>query len=423
MEWKQRVKKYGLLKATCRLIGDKVYILLFPVIKAILLRSTKIDDHKIVFVSTPAFSDNAKALFEYLKSIDVNEQFLYVWLIRKDEKKPQLTGKDAKNVVILNRDTVFHDGCPLKTLKELLSSKYVFFTHRSPLSGIGIRKGQVCINLWHGCGYKDTEHKEGTWSKKNPCTVSIVPGTVFVHTKSKFWGCEESKILPIGYPRYDLLLREDSGAETFCRSLSGGDRKRVLWMPTFRKSLNNIYPEDHLERNYDLPLLNSNEELHILDELCSGLGIHLCIKRHPLQVNYQGEKERLTNITFVDNKLLVGKRVDLYAFLKYSDGLISDYSSVAIDYLLLDHPIAFALDDFEQYKNSRGFVFENPLDYMPGHHLYTFEDMKQFLQDVAEGKDTYAKVRHKLMPEVHNPCDNYCERIWKTVQGFVCSEK
>ncbi len=39
--------------------------------------------------------------------------------------------------------------------------------------------------------------------------------------------------------------------------------------------------------------------------------------------------------------------------------LVSDYSSVAIDYLLLDRPLGFTLDDYEAYTESRGWVFDD----------------------------------------------------------------
>ena len=42
--------------------------------------------------------------------------------------------------------------------------------------------------------------------------------------------------------------------------------------------------------------------------------------------------------------------VQLYETLSFVDALITDYSSVAIDYLLMDRPIAFTLDDYEKYR-------------------------------------------------------------------------
>ena len=40
----------------------------------------------------------------------------------------------------------------------------------------------------------------------------------------------------------------------------------------------------------------------------------------------------------------------LYELIGISDGLLSDYSSVAVDYLLLDRPLGYVLADYNIYK-------------------------------------------------------------------------
>ena len=44
----------------------------------------------------------------------------------------------------------------------------------------------------------------------------------------------------------------------------------------------------------------------------------------------------LTNIVYLENKDLADNGLQLYEFINCSDALVCDYSSVAIDYLLLD---------------------------------------------------------------------------------------
>ena len=94
-----------------------------------------------------------------------------------------------------------------------------------------------------------------------------------------------------------------------------------------------------------------------------------------------------------------------------SDALISDYSSVAIDYLLLNRPIGFTLDDYDAYTESRGWVFEDPLEYMPGEHIYNVQQFEQFVLDVKNGKDDYENQRKAILAKTHNVTDNYCKRV------------
>lgn len=39
------------------------------------------------------------------------------------------------------------------------------------------------------------------------------------------------------------------------------------------------------------------------------------------------------------------------------DVMISDYSSIVFDYLLLDRPVIYLIPDYEEYRSQRGFVF------------------------------------------------------------------
>ena len=40
----------------------------------------------------------------------------------------------------------------------------------------------------------------------------------------------------------------------------------------------------------------------------------------------------------------------LYTFLGTTSALITDYSSVFLDYYLLNRPVAFTINDYEEYK-------------------------------------------------------------------------
>lgn len=411
------IRRYGIGKCLLRVICSPFYLLLSRLYLPLLRRFSQIDEDKFLFSSSPSFSDNAKALYDYLRTRDDMASRKFVWLIDMNDPIPQI---QDENTVFVRRRVFYHSGMPFPTLREVATSKYQFFTHGSPAAQIGgKRPGQFVVNLWHGCGYKDIQKSSTRWIDKNPCDVSIVPGTVFIGTKAKFWGCDESCILPIGYPRYDLFFREEEHARRYAEVLRGDSTKLVMWMPTFRKTRKGQYPESKIEGHFELPVLQSEEQLAQLNQTCREKKIAVCIKRHPAQVEYGCEKNAYSNIRFISNTDLSEVGVDLYALLRYTDALISDYSSIAIDYLLLNRPIAFTLDDFEEYQAARGFVFDDPLHYMPGHHLYRYEDLCVFLEDTAAGADRYATDRAAIMPEVHNPCDNYCERVWEMSKRFM----
>ena len=413
---KAYIKRYNFTSFLIKTAGTIIFYPIIAIYRWYLNNFTKIDSHRIVFASVPSMSDNSKTLYEWMKERKL--EFTYVWLVKDDFKKDDYKKiEEENNIIIVKQNSKFYKGYSLKSMYFTAASKYIFFTHNSPIGSLKIKKDQIVINLWHGCGYKEANSLKESFDKKNPFDYVLVPGNIFIKTKMKSWGCNENMILPIGYPRYDLFFSENNNAKKFMKDIAKERKKTIIWMPTFRKTdhYNLVeYDSDH-HNEYDIPLLNSNEELQILNDFCADKNILLIIKRHPYQKKYEGESFRFQNIIFMSSEDFSHNEVDLYCFLKYTDALISDYSSVAFDYLLLNKPIAFSLDDYEKYKNKRGFIFENPLDYMPGHHLYTFEDLKDFIQDVVDGKDPYTEDRKKLIPIVHNPCDDYCERIWNKV--------
>ena len=374
-----------------------------------LFRRLPVDPEKMFFVSLPSYSDNAKILYQYIRKKDPKPGRTYVWYLEPEAPMPRTIPEDTKFLRRTSRNM------PLRVLRELLTSRYVFFTHGGPIKGVPKRDGQTFVNLWHGCGYKAANATE-PYTKMNPFDLALVPGPVFVETKTAYWGCPKEAILPIGYPRYDLLLRGGKRAAAFAKELRGNADKLIFWMPTFRNTKNEKYAEGKLGRSYDLPLLNSEKELTALDRCLAEKNLRLVIKRHPMQLKYSSEGKGLENIRFLGNEDLEKAGVELYALLHEADALVSDYSSVSVDFLLLDRTMAFALEDFEAYKAARGFVFEDPLSYMPGHHLYNLGDFCEFLTNVASGRDPFAGERAEVLPKMHNICQNYTKRIYETIR-------
>ena len=69
----------------------------------------------------------------------------------------------------------------------------------------------------------------------------------------------------------------------------------------------------------------------------------------------------------------------MYPLLGKTDYLITDYSSVFVDYLTLNKPIGFLLNDVDVYQKGRPLYFEPTKENLPGTVMYTLEDMKDFI--------------------------------------------
>lgn len=375
----------------------------------------RINENRIVFKNRQFqdFSDNPRAFFEFLIKLGYNEKYEIIWMISNKKKYENFKYKNVKFVTAESR----YGWDSWKAYYYGATAKYFFYTNNNANLNRFHCRGQITINLWHGCGYKAAA--QDSWNKNGDTGMTkfdyaLVPGPVFVKTKSEYWQCDKKKILPLGYPRYDWMLDSENNKEEILEKLFGWREKGVrvvIWMPTFRKSVLQGYGENGIELPYELPAVSGLEEMSKLDKFCRERKILLIIKKHPLQTGWSEKKQVYTNIFYVIEDRLEKENIQLYSLVGVCDGLLSDYSSIAVDFLLLDRPLGFVLTDYVEYKHKRGFVFHDPLRYMPGEKIFNFGDLLKYLGHVAEKSDIFREDRHKVMTEMHSTVENYCERI------------
>ena len=105
-----------------------------------------------------------------------------------------------------------------------------------------------------------------------------------------------------------------------------------------------------------------------------------------------------TNIIILDGNKVKQLDIDNYKLMVDVDGMISDYSSSGTDFLHTQKPIAYTLDDINEYK--LGFIVENPTELMPGMKIYGFEDLIKFVTSVYNEKDEYYVQRELVLKKM-----------------------
>ena len=186
-----------------------------------------------------------------------------------------------------------------------------------------------------------------------------------------------AELLLSGYPRNDAIRRPASDAMLERLSIDP-TAPFVLWMPSFRQS-----KRVSLDGGYiDTTDVSKDEDLATMFERGASeltkRGIQLVIKPHPIDAVARG----VSGATVIDDNILNGSRVGLYELMGRAAGLITDASSVGIDFLLLDRPIAYFFPDLEEYSQRRGLWPEDVLDHLPGPFLVGPEDFKEFARQV-----------------------------------------
>ena len=121
-----------------------------------------------------------------------------------------------------------------------------------------------------------------------------------------------------------------------------------------------------------------------------------------------------TNIHYIQNKELFEKKIQLYNLIGCCDAMMTDFSSVMFDYFVLNRPIAFFTNFFDQYN--RGYIMDNPKDYLCGEKINNYSDMMTFLTNFVNGNDIFFEQRNHINALINNPPpNNCCEQFVKTM--------
>lgn len=347
-----------------------------------------INNNRILFMSNPDYSDNARALYDYMIDSNLDEIYDLIWVVSDSKKYDELYHNGLKCV---KRYSIFPSNGGHRFWYLWRTTKYVFHTHGHQF-GLDRKHGQKVIGLWHGgMGFKGP-----MGNNMGVCTDDYIltsgSGDVSLSYVSKFQNCSYDILLPFGNPRNDLLFKYKS-IDLF-DSIGG---KKILWMPTFRESDYKSFSSPTKPSETDLPILHNSEDVIRLNEYLISKNVHIFTTNHPLRKSDAKISVELSNIHTLNTREIEDSGIQLYEIFNHFDAMISDYSSVTFDYLYLNRPIGYTLDDFEEYKVSRGFAMENPLDYMPGHHIYTYDDLVSFVSDVVSGEDSFMKDRVRVV--------------------------
>lgn len=324
-------------------------------------------DIAIVEFSYPSGS-NTRILYEYLQS-NYNYSILYL-----ERTRPVNMVERIKEYVTFN--------------SKLATAKLLVGTH-----GIRkIKKNQVTLNLWHGIPLKAMNYMEKDFP--NPVEFKddiLVTSSLFesmLLTSCMF--TPYAKHRHFGNPRLDYLMKSNSSGPLI------DNIKRYKWcviyMPTFRSQEASRDDGTFYGNLFNMPEF----ELEQFNEYLSKNDILLVAKYHPFEVSSLKEPiNDYSNIISLTNEDLISNNLDLYELLPFTDLLITDYSSIYFDYLLLDKPIIFAPTDLKEYNETRGLLLQPYDNWTPGRKVLNQEEVETaILSELLN--DTYRDARTKL---------------------------
>ena len=361
------------------------------------------DSHIWLFSSTDNshYNYNSRYLFEYVK--ENLPEITPLFVINDPELRNSLSSKYGKQYFIETES--------IQGIRQALSAGVWFTSAGLPAYGTGLHKKRLIINLWHGVPLKkiallDPNLKKAAriyfkkiFSENYTCILTTSHELIPLMARS--FAVSEDKIKVWGQPRNDGLFQKND-----CREILGQlfpdlpeYTKTVLYAPTFRDyGQVQLFPF----KDFDQKQLEA-----FLDEKNMLLFIRTHVAEQGSAAPYLGKR-----IRFLGNE----QAEDVTGILNIFDCLITDYSSIYIDYLLTDKPMIFLPYDRQQYLDGRGMNFDYD-DVTPGPKSETLND---FLDALSPKEDFWKSERtrvNRLFNEIQHPCAaDICNKVLKMIR-------
>lgn len=317
------------------------------------------------------YGDNGKYLAQELLK---DKKYEIVWLLKNlNSEFPD----SIKKVKIYSLKAYYH----------MITARLWIGTIRNSQKPVFKRKNQFYMQTWHGglpLKYIEKDAEE-TLSKEyihkakidGKMTDFITSSCKFRSElyKNVFW--TNAKILEFGIPRDDILFDKNNQESINLRKKYNLENKfLILYAPSFRSK-----PGFYENLKFD------TERLRKTAEEVFGKEVVIAFKIHP------NDTEKVKTLNW-GNYINFSDEPDSQVVLMASDLVISDYSSMLMDFILIKKPTIAFIPDYEEYSsNDRKLYFNIKSSGLP--FAETFEDLLLIIKNFNNEK--YIKVAEEIL--------------------------
>ncbi|WP_164977507.1 CDP-glycerol glycerophosphotransferase family protein [Ancylomarina salipaludis] len=357
----------------------------------------------LFFLTEKYYYDNSKYLFEYMRQ---KEDFRSVLFTANKALYTSLQEKFPGEVVY---------AWSLKGLFLFLRTKNVIISYgisAAPFFPYYLHeKCKNVIYLGHGTPMKKMGLQTEVWQKhgkryqmqKYSYMVGCSPLEQELHKAGFDMNIDD--VWVSGLPRNDYLLSATKD-ETWVDKYPYLNQKVILYAPTWRE-------ETQSAEFFPFPDFDSDQ----LDAFLEKKQAYILLRGHKEDIKRADELSRfdvskMKRVLKADQDLFP----DVYELLPYVDILVTDYSSIWIDYLLLDRPIIYLPYDLEEYKKSKGLF----LDFEKNTPGYKAASLKEFVSQIEiylQHPSEHAGWRKNICDMYHTHQDgNSSERLYQLIK-------
>jgi CDP-glycerol glycerophosphotransferase (TagB/SpsB family) len=365
----------------------------------------KKDKKRMLFIFTKKenYADNGRCFFEYLNKDNNHNILLFIYKKELYNKLKTIFPEQTYYAYSLKGFLIF-----LRTKIIIISNgldKLFFFPYYLSIHN------KTIIQLWHGTPIKRIGYQVEGWNKIKKAkelqkfSKFVVCSTLERFIISSCFHMSMDNVWITDYPRNDKLLNPTDDVLSEHIYLN---KKTILYAPTWR--------EEGRETAF-FPFVDVN-----IEEIQSFLeknDAYLLIRGHREELdriynNYNLSLESTNRIKPADQSVFPNTEI----LLPHIDILITDYSGIYPDYLLLNRPVVFIPYDIEDYSTYRGITLDYD-KYTAGPKVYT---QKEFLNEMQAYIDTPHKeedLRLNLQSVFHDYVDGEaCQRLANIIENL-----
>ena len=327
------------------------------------------------------YDDNSKYLFEYaVENLPMIDAF---WITRNTTVYEYLKNK--------NKPVLMYHGTDTKEIITNAQYAFINITY-ADIGSKDLLQNIKVIQLWHG-----TPMKKNNIAIFNEAYHFVSLASLEFLTSQALGTRELFDFKLTGYPRNDILLDEDlTPSYLSSKTIQILKQSNIIsFLPTYNEEKDpNKQSSDKRGKYYNIwegfDFQNFEEFLRTTNSI-------FIFKPHILQSIE--DSHILQKMQKSDKFILVdhtNPMEDIYEYLKYTDILLTDYSSVLFDFLLLEKPIIFTSFNLDDYLKKRGLRFDYH-DITPGKKVCTWDEtLKELKTLIIDNIDTYKLQRMEV---------------------------
>ena len=393
---------------------NRLITLFFPLLY-IINKVFPINRDRVLFCTKSGqFNGNAKYFFYYLIQKKAKHP---IWKANDEKNYNNLCEEFGTNNIFLSKGFIGK----IRYILNYLTAGTIIIRGRTDawdLMRLGNRKKRKIINVGHGIVGPGMKRGGAIWNSGSKKKIKqeqkmrravshyITSSDLMRYVVAAGTSVEINKIYITGMPRNDHFVNARKNIGSIIKKIKSLVRtnidiqKVILYAPTHRDgNTTRFFPFDDFSISHLQNILIKNKAIMLL-------------RTHDQQNKFLNDelgnfKEYTNDRIFYFSHFLLS---DINEIIPGVDLLLSDYSSITSDYLLVDKPIIYIPYDLLTY--GRGIHFSDYDNWTPGPKVYTSESFYSAIEQSLTDPIKYSSDRKKLKNFLHKYFDsNSCERL------------